>query len=117
LAGFRASPRTVLERVTHRRQEARPDRPTRPLRQRDRRTGSRGIDWFVHVAVDYATRLAYVEVLADEKATIAAGFLGRPIAFIRGLGVRVERVMTSLSHQPPLMRLDAQKERPGWVFI
>ena len=38
----------------------------------DRRTRSRGIGWeFVHVAIDDATRLAYVEVLDDEKATTA----------------------------------------------
>ena len=34
----------------------------------DRTTRSRGIGWeYVHVAVDDATRLAYVEVLDDEK--------------------------------------------------
>src|SRR5438876_2407716 len=44
----------------------------------DRRTRSRGIGWeFLHVAVDDATRLAYVEVLADEKAQTAAGYLCR----------------------------------------
>ena len=42
----------------------------------DRRTRSRGIGWeFVHICIDDATRLAYVEVLEDEKATTAAGFL------------------------------------------
>ena len=38
---------------------------------------------FVHVAVDDCTRLAYVEVLADEKATTVAGFLGRAVALLR----------------------------------
>jgi transposase InsO family protein len=61
----------------------------------DRRTRSRGIGWeFVHVAVDDATRLAYVEVLADEKAPTAAGFLGRAVAFFARYGIRVERVLT-----------------------
>jgi transposase InsO family protein len=61
----------------------------------DRRTRTRGIGWeFVHVAVDDATRLAYVEVLADEKAATAAGFLRRAIAFLARFGVRVERVLT-----------------------
>jgi transposase InsO family protein len=61
----------------------------------DRRTRSRGIGWeYVHIAVDDATRLAYVEVLEDEKATTAAGFLRRAVAFLRGFGIRVERVMT-----------------------
>src|SRR4051794_23193042 len=48
----------------------------------NRRARSRGIGWeFVHVAVDDATRLAYVEVLADEKARTAVGFLRRAIAW------------------------------------
>ncbi len=44
--------------------------------------------------VDDATRLAYVEVLGDEKASTAVGFLRRATAFYRAHGVRVERVMT-----------------------
>src|SRR3954468_12792131 len=54
--------------------------------QRERRVG-----WeFVHVCVDDATRLAYVEVLADEQATTAVAFLRRAIAFYRRPGIRVE---------------------------
>jgi transposase InsO family protein len=61
----------------------------------DRRTRSRGIGWeFVHVAVDDATRLAYVEILDDEKGATAAGFLRRAIVFFRRYGIRVERVLT-----------------------
>jgi transposase InsO family protein len=61
----------------------------------DRRAQVRGIGWeFVHVAVDDATRLAYVEVLDDEKGATAAGFLRRAIAFFRRYGIRVERVLT-----------------------
>src|SRR5438067_2193527 len=61
----------------------------------DRRTQTRGIGWeFVHVAVDDATRLAYVEVLDDEKAATAASFLRRAIAFFRRYGIQVERVLT-----------------------
>jgi transposase InsO family protein len=53
------------------------------------------VGWeFVHVCVDDATRLAYVEVLADEKATSAVGFLTRAIAFYARHGITVERVMT-----------------------
>ncbi len=56
---------------------------------------ARGIGWeFVHVCVDDATRLAYVEVLADEKAQTAIGFLKRALRFYRARGVRVERLMT-----------------------
>jgi transposase len=61
----------------------------------DRRTRSRGIGWeFVHVAVDDATRLAYVEALADEKGPTAAGFVRRAVGFFRRYGIRVERVLT-----------------------
>jgi transposase-like protein len=43
---------------------------------RGTRHRSRGAGWeFVHVCIDDATRLAYVEVLCDEKATTAIGFL------------------------------------------
>jgi transposase InsO family protein len=49
---------------------------------------------FCHVCVDDATRLAYVEVLRDEKAKTAVGFLKRALAFYRRHGVGVERVMT-----------------------
>lgn len=48
----------------------------------------------VHVCVDDATRLAYVEVLPDEKAATAIGFLRRAIAFYRSHGIKVERLMT-----------------------
>jgi transposase InsO family protein len=48
----------------------------------------------VHVCVDDATRLAYVEVLPDEKATTAIGFLRRALAFYRSHGVEVEQLMT-----------------------
>jgi transposase InsO family protein len=58
-----------------------------------RRRGKAGWD-FVHIAIDDATRLAYAEVLPDEKATTAVGFLRRAIAFYRRHGITVERVMT-----------------------
>jgi transposase InsO family protein len=54
-----------------------------------------GIGWErVHVCVDDATRLAYVEVLPDEKALTAIGFLKRAIAFYAAHGIEVERLMT-----------------------
>jgi transposase InsO family protein len=53
------------------------------------------VGWeYVHVAVDDATRLAYVEVLADEKAKSAIAFLGRAIRFFRRYGIRAECVLT-----------------------
>jgi transposase InsO family protein len=61
----------------------------------DRRTRSRGIGWeYVHVCVDDATRLAYVELLGDEKAVTAVAFLRRAVAYFGDYGIRVERVMT-----------------------
>jgi transposase InsO family protein len=61
----------------------------------DRRHGSNGAGWeFVHVAVDDASRLAYVEVLPDEKRQSVTGFLVRALRWFKRQGVRVERVMT-----------------------
>jgi len=49
---------------------------------------------YVHVAVDDYSRLAYAEVLPDEKASSAIGFLRRATAFYRRHGVEVERILT-----------------------
>jgi transposase InsO family protein len=49
---------------------------------------------FVHIAIDDCTRLAYVEVLTDEKATTAIAFLARAAAFYRRHGITVERLIT-----------------------
>src|SRR4051795_11111249 len=49
---------------------------------------------FVHVAIDDCTRLAYVEVLNDEKAITAAGFLRRAVDYYRRHGITVERLIT-----------------------
>ena len=55
----------------------------------------RGIGWnYAHVAVDDATRLAYVEELADERAETAAAFLERALAFFEGHGICVQRLLT-----------------------
>jgi transposase InsO family protein len=55
----------------------------------------RTVGWeYVHVAVDDATRLAYVEVLPDERAKTAIAFLGRAVRFFRRYGIRIERVLT-----------------------
>ncbi len=48
----------------------------------------------VHVCIDDATRLAYAEVLPDEQAATAIGFLKRAISFYRSHGIEVERLMT-----------------------
>lgn len=48
----------------------------------------------VHVCVDDTSRVAYVEVLPDEKAATCIGFLDRAIAWFAQRGIVIERVMT-----------------------
>jgi len=56
---------------------------------------SRGAGWeYVHVCVDDATRLSFVEVLKDEQAITAIGFLKRAVRFYASRGIEVERLMT-----------------------
>jgi transposase InsO family protein len=49
---------------------------------------------YVHIAVDDYSRLAYAEVLTDERATTAAAFLRRAVAYYQRHGIRVERLLT-----------------------
>jgi len=62
------------------------------------RTGqsnSRGVGWeFVHVCIDDHSRVAFSQILPDEKATSAVPFLKAAVAYYKGLGVTVTRVMT-----------------------
>jgi transposase InsO family protein len=61
----------------------------------DRRERRRGAGWeAVHVCIDDASRLAYSEVLPDERKTSAVPFLERAVGWFAGQGVTVERVMT-----------------------
>src|SRR5918994_6518413 len=81
--------------------------PTRTDRAGVRR---KTVGWeFVHVCVDDATRLAYVEVLADERARTAAGFLRRAerTAALQGWLWRYNcrRPHGSLGRKPPAARL------------
>ncbi|HEX4323421.1 MAG TPA: IS481 family transposase [Gaiellaceae bacterium] len=65
-------------------------------RKRDAAGRDRGtIGWeFVHVAVDDHSRLAYAEVLGDEKATTAIGFMRCAVSFFARYGIRVEGILT-----------------------
>jgi transposase InsO family protein len=55
----------------------------------------RGVGYeYAHVAVDDATRLAYVEVTTSQRGDACAGFLDRACAWFADLGVRIRRVMT-----------------------
>jgi transposase InsO family protein len=53
------------------------------------------VGWeFVHIAIDDHSRLAYAEVLPDEKTHTAIGFLRRACAFYARHGIRIERLLT-----------------------
>ena len=61
----------------------------------DKRRRARGVGWeFVHVCIDDASRLAYVEVLSDERKHSAMAFLGRAVLWFQERGIRVEEVLT-----------------------
>jgi transposase InsO family protein len=61
----------------------------------DRRQSAHGKGYeYAHVAVDDHSRVAYVEVLADQRGRTAAGFLRRALAWCAARGVRVVRVLT-----------------------
>jgi transposase InsO family protein len=54
-----------------------------------------GIGWeFVHVCIDDASRVAFVQVMADQRKESAVTFLQAAVAYYAKLGVRIERVMT-----------------------
>lgn len=61
----------------------------------------------VHVCIDDATRLAYVEILDDERATSSVAFLRRAVAFFADRGVKVNAVMTD-NGAPYRSKLHAQ---------
>jgi len=58
-------------------------------------TRRRQVGWeCVHIAIDDCTRLAYAEVLSDEKATTVVAFLRRAVAFYERHGMTVEQLLT-----------------------
>jgi transposase InsO family protein len=53
------------------------------------------VGWeYVHIAIDDATRLAYVEVLSDEKAITAVAFLRRAVKHYASYGITTEQLIT-----------------------
>jgi transposase InsO family protein len=55
----------------------------------------RGIGWeFVHVCIDDASRVAFVQIMADQRKESAVAFLEAAVAYFAKLGIRSERVMT-----------------------
>jgi transposase InsO family protein len=54
-----------------------------------------GIGWeFVHVCIDDASRVAFVQVMANQRKESAVAFLEAAVAYFAELGIRIERVMT-----------------------
>jgi transposase InsO family protein len=73
------------------------DRKRNPYKTRVDRDGvnRKVIGWeYVHVAIDDATRLAYAEVLSDEKASTAIAFLRGALAFFKRHGMQVRELLT-----------------------
>jgi transposase InsO family protein len=63
--------------------------------QSRRRGRGQGLGWeFVHVCIDDASRVAFVQVMPDEKKESAAAFLKAAVAYYQSLGITVTRVMT-----------------------
>jgi hypothetical protein len=57
-------------------------------------SNTRGVGWeHVHLAIDDHSRLAYSEILPDEKRASCLRFLFSALRFFRAHGVKVERVM------------------------
>ena len=64
-------------------------------RQSSRRGRGKGLGWeFVHVCIDDASRIAFAQVMPDEKKESATAFLKAAVAYYQTLGVTVARVMT-----------------------
>jgi transposase InsO family protein len=58
-------------------------------------SNTRGVGWeYVPLAIDDHSRVAYSEILPDEKRASCLRFLFNALRFFRSLGVKVERVMT-----------------------
>jgi transposase InsO family protein len=63
--------------------------------QSNLRSRGKGPGWeYVHVCIDDASRIAFSQVMKDEKKGSAVAFLKAAVAYYASLGVTVERVMT-----------------------
>lgn len=59
------------------------------------RQDSEGAGWeFVHVCIDDYSRVAYAEVLPDERKESAVAFLRRAVQWFRRFGIEIKRVLT-----------------------
>ena len=63
-----------------------------------------GIGWeFVHVCIDDASRIAFVQVRVDQRKESAVAFLEAAVAYYAKLGIRIERVMTDNGSAPEFL--------------
>lgn len=63
--------------------------------ERKGQSSTRGVGWeFVHVCIDDCSRIAFSQIMPDEKKQSAVTFLKAAVAYYKSLGVTVERVMT-----------------------
>ena len=61
----------------------------------DKTKRARGIGWeYVHVCIDDASRLSYVEVLEDEKGPTASTFVRRATAWFAARGIETKKILT-----------------------
>lgn len=62
---------------------------------KDRRDHSRGAGWeYVHVAIDDASRLAFAQILPNERSSSTLDFLRNALSYFSSLGIKVQRLMT-----------------------
>ena len=86
----RIGPKGAGHRITGRQRRARGAR-IRDANGVDRLT----VGWdYVHIAIDDCTRLAYVQVLPDERATTVVAFLPDAVRFYQQHGITIARLMT-----------------------
>ena len=102
---------------------------------RNGQSNSRGVGWeYLHLAIDDHSRVAYSEILPDEKRGSCLRFLLNALRFFRSLDVKVRRVMTdngssfrsrryakalrrlNIKHLPHQTLPQDQQKRPGGTF-
>src|SRR4051794_31658459 len=70
---------------------------------------------YVHSMVDDHSRLAYSEILADEKGATCAGFIARAAAYFATYGIaRIEQVMTD-NHMSYKLSNDVRASSSAWA--
>ena len=88
----------IGKRLTHRNSDS-PGKFSRTghriTANRKGQSSTRGVGWeFVHVCIDDHSRLAFTQIMANEKKESATAFLQAAVAYYQSLGVTVARVLT-----------------------